>query len=195
MRICSSYHGVWRAPICVSHLTSVLHRPSQRMLAVKHEVMGFFSSRRPEQPEEQLNNDPSVVRVIRSRFVRTSRLSGLLHLLPLQLLTSAFTSAQYGRQKGKDRESHHGSSSSALSQASSAPISPLHSPDDLSLHDSGSPRRYQPASSSTLRPRPPNLTITTDSNRTSTDVITFVSLCTIRCIRTERFIGLPWLNA
>lgn len=44
--------------------------PSQRMLAVKHEVMGFFSSRRPEQLEEQLNSDTTVVRVIRSRFVR-----------------------------------------------------------------------------------------------------------------------------
>lgn len=32
--------------------------------------MGFFSSRRPEQLEQQLNNDNTVVRVIRSRFVR-----------------------------------------------------------------------------------------------------------------------------
>ena len=46
--------------------------PSQRMLAVKHEVMGFFSSRRPEQVEEPLNNDITVVQVIRSRFVSPS---------------------------------------------------------------------------------------------------------------------------
>lgn len=43
---------------------------------VKHEVMGFFSSRRPEELEEKLKGDASVVQVIRSRFVRSSSISG-----------------------------------------------------------------------------------------------------------------------
>lgn len=39
------------------------------LLAVNYEVMGFFSSRRPEQIEEPPNHDATVVQVIRSRFV------------------------------------------------------------------------------------------------------------------------------
>ena len=51
---------------------------SLSLLAFKHEVMGFFSSRRPERFEEPLNNDASVVQVIRSRFVRLSAIRGPL---------------------------------------------------------------------------------------------------------------------
>jgi len=111
--------------------------------------MGFFSSRRPEQLEEQLNNDASVVRVIRSRF--------------------------YGKQKGKGREVKADSSSLASSQASSVVTSSRNPSDTLSIHDSGSTRktdRYQPTTSSSLRPRPRNLDLSAETNRTSTDAVT-----------------------
>ncbi|KAI0086591.1 hypothetical protein BDY19DRAFT_960672 [Irpex rosettiformis] len=115
--------------------------------------MGFFSSRRPEQLEEQLNNDSTVVRVIRSRF--------------------------YGsKQKGKDRDVPQPSSSSSISLPQ--PTALAHSPptrsDTLSIHDTGSsPRttdRYQPTASSSLRPRPENLSISSETARTSTDAVT-----------------------
>lgn len=73
--------------------------PSQRMLAVKHEVMGFFSSKRPEQLEEHLNNDSTVVRVIRSRFVRVLTPENSHSLLPL--LTLAFTSASMANRRAR----------------------------------------------------------------------------------------------
>lgn len=39
---------------------------------IEHDVMGFFTARRTEEVEHTPNHDPSVVRIIRSRFVRPS---------------------------------------------------------------------------------------------------------------------------
>ncbi|KAI0345720.1 hypothetical protein BDW22DRAFT_1481935 [Trametopsis cervina] len=109
--------------------------------------MGFFSSRRPEQLEEHLNNDNTVVRVIRSRF--------------------------YGKQKGKEHEAQqHASSSASASANSTIGLQP----DSFSIHDTANLHphkadRYQPAASSSLKPRPP-LPITAETTRTSTDVVT-----------------------
>ncbi|GJE91759.1 hypothetical protein PsYK624_079100 [Phanerochaete sordida] len=104
--------------------------------------MGFFSSRRPEQTEEPLHHDATVVQVIRSRF--------------------------YGsKQKGKGRETDQSYASSIHSETPNHPDN-IPSHDSRSLRKA----ERQPTSPPTLRPRPPNLTIPTEKPRPTTDVIT-----------------------
>lgn len=122
-------------------------------------MMGFFSSRRPEQIEEPLNNDATVVQVIRSRFVRRSF---------IDLLDRALTRLQYGsKQKGKGRETDTSYASSIRSEAANHTS-------NIPSHDSGSLRKAerQPTSPSVPRPRPPNLSILTEKSRPMTDAIT-----------------------
>ncbi|EKM49600.1 uncharacterized protein PHACADRAFT_179011 [Phanerochaete carnosa HHB-10118-sp] len=104
--------------------------------------MGFFSSRRPEQIEEPLNHDATVVQVIRSRF--------------------------YGsKQKGKGRETDTSYTSSIHSEIAN-------NPDNQTSHDLGSLSKAerQPTSPSAVRPRPSNLSLSTEKPRPTTDVIT-----------------------
>ena len=47
----------------------------------RHEVMGFFSARRADDLQSSAQDDPSVVRVIRSRFVSQSFIAETYALL------------------------------------------------------------------------------------------------------------------
>ncbi|KAI0826893.1 hypothetical protein BC628DRAFT_1410093 [Trametes gibbosa] len=113
--------------------------------------MGFFSARRSEEVEHTLHNDPSVVRIIRSRF--------------------------YGKSKGKEREVAPSFYTTPANATSSASFT-THKADKRSVagsvrdpRSSTSTSRHWNGSSSTSPRHPANVN-DMSGPRTSTDVIT-----------------------
>ncbi|KAI0335816.1 hypothetical protein GY45DRAFT_705054 [Cubamyces sp. BRFM 1775] len=114
--------------------------------------MGFFSARRSEENENTLDNDPSVVRVIRSRF--------------------------YGKPKGKEREVEPSFYTASANAASTASFATNKAADKRSLAGSiRGPRTSTSTSrnwtgSSTASPRRPGNVSDMSGSRSSTDLIT-----------------------
>lgn len=121
-----------------------VHRPRWKM--------GFFSSRTSEQPNF-LQDDLSVVQVIRSRFVRA-----------LTFIFSFATNpvSQYGKYKGKQRETFVNISSPQLLHVGNRSQKSVD-------RDSLSPSSLNRSSSRSLEPSSPR-----SAPRAHTDAITFV---------------------
>ncbi len=151
-----------------------------RVVADQHELMGFFSARRAEDQQTFVQDDPSVMRVIRSRFVRV--FPGLPPSASANFLS--YARRQYGKGKGKEREteatpSHTPYTSSSLAASTTSLAAKTGDKRSIAgsirgLRKSTSTTRNWPGSSAPA-PSHRNGNASDMSSRTSTDLVTSVS--------------------